>query len=112
MGSSIRELKGEKMSSDLIAVIGMILTNIGFLWGLRKYFDGRISRMYARLDEVKAQTELTYVRKDNCNLLHTATADNLFNTEKRMDVRFDKLELKVENAFTMILNLIKNNKEH
>jgi hypothetical protein len=92
----------------LLTVLGLLLTNAGFLFGMWKYFDARVSRVYARFDEHKKEIEKTYVRMDTCRLLHTSTADNLKGVENRMDVRFDKLEQKVESAFGMILDLLKH----
>jgi hypothetical protein len=99
------------MTGELWTVIGLLLTNAAFLFGMWKYFDARISRVYMRFDEHRTQIEATYVRKDNCALLHSTTVDNLTGVENRMNVRFDKLELKVESAFTMILDLLKNKQE-
>jgi len=95
------------MKGDFWTIVGLLLTNAGFLFGMWRYFDTRLSRVYGRLDEVKADTENKYVRKDNCALLHNNTADNLKGVEERMDVRFDKLEKKVDDSFKLILDLLK-----
>jgi hypothetical protein len=92
---------------DVLTVLGLLITNAGFLFGMWKYFDARITRVYSRLDEVKESVEGTYVRKDTCQLLHTSTAENLKGVEVRMDNRFDKLEKKVEDSFKMILDLLR-----
>ena len=95
------------MKGDFWTIVGLLLTNAGFLFGMWRYFDTRLSRVYGRLDEVKADTENKYVRKDNCALLHNNTADNLKGVEGRMDARFDKLEKKVDDSFKLILDLLK-----
>jgi len=95
------------MPTDFWTIIGLLLTNAAFLFGMWKYFDARIARTYQRFDEHKAEIEATYVRKDNCLLLHANTADNLKGVEMRMDIRFDQLEQKVESAFKMILDLLR-----
>jgi len=95
------------MSGEMIGIIGLLISNAAFLFGMWKYFDARISRVYARFDEHKIEIAGMYVRKDNCQLLHNNTADNLKGVEGRMDIRFDKLELKVESAFGMILDILK-----
>jgi hypothetical protein len=97
-------------SPELWTVIGLLITNAGFLFGMWKYFDARLARVYERFDEHKDEVEGKYVRKDNCSLLHNNTASNLMSIEKRVDERFDKLERKVEESFNMILNLLKGNK--
>ena len=95
------------MKGDFWTIVGLLLTNAGFLFGMWRYFDTRLSRVYGRLDEVKADTENKYVRKDNCALLHNNTADNLKGVVERMDARFDKLEKKVDDSFKLILDLLK-----
>jgi hypothetical protein len=84
------------MNFELIAVIGMLVTNAAFLFGCWKYFDARLTRVYARMDEVRDGIESNYVRKDNCILLHNNTADNLRGLEVRMEKRFDKLDMQIE----------------
>ena len=95
------------MTTELWAVLGLLITNAGFLFGMWKYLDTRVGRVYERLDEVKADVETKYVRKENCSFLHNNTAENLKGVEYRMDIRFDKLEKKVEESFKMILELLK-----
>jgi len=90
------------MDKDSFTIIGLLLTNAGFLFGMWKYFDARISRVYARFDEHKNEISNTFVRKDNCHLLHTTTADNLKGVESRMDIRFDKLENKFDKLMDML----------
>ena len=95
---------------ELWTVIGLLITNAGFLFGMWKYFEGRLSRIYVRFDEHKDEVEGKYVRKDNCSLLHNATATNLTGVEHRMDERFDKLDKKVDESFSLILNLLRERK--
>lgn len=83
------------MHAELWTVIGLLLTNAGFLFGMWKYFDGRISRVYQRFDEHKESVESKFVRKDLCSMVHTNTADHLTQLESRIEKRFDKLELLV-----------------
>jgi hypothetical protein len=94
--------------NNLWTVIGLLLTNAGFLFGMWKHFDSRITRVYSRLDEVKDSVDGTYVRKDTCQLLHTTTSDNLKGVECRINERFNKLEIKVEDSFKMIIDMLKN----
>lgn len=91
----------------LLVIIGLLLTNAGFLFGMWKYFDARILRVYLRFGEHKATIENTYVRQGDCKLLHNNTADNLKGVDSRINIRFDKLESKVENNFAMVLDLLR-----
>jgi hypothetical protein len=84
------------MKGEMIAIIGMLITNAAFLFGCWKYFDARLSRVYTRMDEVREGIEEKYVRKDNCVLLHNNTADNLKGLEARIEKRFDKLDIQIE----------------
>jgi len=95
------------MDKQLWTVIGLLLTNAAFLFGMWKYFDSRLSRVYERFDEHKDHIEDRYVRKDNCKLLHDNTAANLIGVETRIAQRFESLEKKVEDSFKMILEIIK-----
>ena len=95
---------------ELWSVIGLLITNAGLMFGMWKYFDARLARVYMRFDEHKDEVEGKYVRKDNCSLLHSTTATNLIGVERRMDERFDKLEKKVDDSFNMILSLLKDTK--
>jgi hypothetical protein len=94
-------------SKDILTVLGLIATNGALLFGMWKYFDQRISRVYERFDEHKEEIKNEFVKKESCDLLHNNTANNLRGVENRMDARFDKLETKVESAFAMILDLLK-----
>jgi len=95
------------MKGELIAIIGLLLTNAGFLFGMWKYFDTRITRMYARLDDVKDYISDKFVQKEICRVMHTNTSEYLLGVEKRISERFEQLEKKVDNSFTMILDLLK-----
>ena len=88
------------------AILGLLITNAGFLFGMWKYFDARISRVYARFDEHKQSIDCVYVRKDTCQLLHTSTAENLKGVEIRMDGRFDKLEAMLDRIFDKLENKV------
>jgi hypothetical protein len=99
------------MDKGIITIIGLLLTNAGFLFGMWKYFDGRFSRVYGRLDEVKNFAESTYVRRDNCAILHNSTADNLRGMEMRFDDRLDKLDEKIENNFKLVMDMIRDSRE-
>lgn len=90
-----------------ITVFGLLLTNAGVLFGMWRYFDARISRVYIRLDEVKEKAEKDFVRKDLCKMMHDNTTTNLTGLENRISDRFEKLEKKVEESFDMILELLK-----
>lgn len=95
------------MNTEIWSMIGLLITNAGFLFGMWKYFDARLNRVYERFDEHKDTVEEIYVRRDNCTLLHNNTAQNLVGVESRMDIRFDKLEKKVDESFAMIFELLK-----
>jgi predicted negative regulator of RcsB-dependent stress response len=113
----------------LLTIVGLLLTNAGFMFGMWKYFDAKnakteakISRAYERFDEHKKECEAKYVMQNTCKLLHSTTVDNLKGVEGRMDIRFDKveekmrvtndkLEKKIESAFSMILDLLKSKRE-
>lgn len=95
------------MDKDMWALLGILITNAGFLFGMWKYFDTRLNRVYARFDEHKEDVESIYVRKDNCSLLHTNTASTLVGLENRLEVRLDKIDKKLEEAFQMIIDLLK-----
>ena len=81
---------------EWVGLASLLVANAGVNVGIYKYFNSRLDRVYARLDEVKEGVESRYVRKDNCALLHSNTADNLKGMEIRVDIRFDKLEKRIE----------------
>ena len=94
------------MNGQLWTVIGLLITNAGFLFGMWKYFDARITRVYGRLDEVKDSVDEIYVRKDVCQVMHTQTASSLAGLESRIGERFTNLEKEVRDNFKMILNIL------
>ena len=95
------------MDKQLLAVLGLLITNAGFLFGMWKHFDSRLSRVYERFDEHKEHVENKFVQKEHCKISHDSTANNLAGIETRISERFDKLENRVENSFHMILDIIK-----
>ena len=72
-----------------------------------KYFDARVTRVYARLDEVKDSIDNKFVLKENCKILHNNTADNFTSSENRTVIRIDKLEAKVEGMMKEILSILR-----
>jgi len=96
------------MTKDLWTIVGLLITNASFLFGMWKYFDARITRVYERLDTVKKGLDETYVRKESCGILHTSTADNLKSVEGRIKDRLDKFEERMETAVTALDQKITN----
>ena len=96
------------MNEDVYALVGLLITNAGVMFGMWKYFDSRLNRIYQRFDEYKNVTNETYVRKDHCTLLHSTASEYSKNAEARIEIRFDKLEKKIQEAFDMIIDLLKN----
>ena len=95
------------MDKQLWTVIGLLLTNAGFLFGMWKYMDARIGRVFERFDEHKNHIADKYVQKEYCKLLHDTASTNLLGVELRISEKFDKLEKRVESSFQMILDIIK-----
>jgi hypothetical protein len=62
-----------------------MLTVVGF--SIKTYVDvnNKIERNYTRMDEVKGNTEATFVRKDMCKILHEQTADDV--AEIKSDIK-------------------------
>jgi hypothetical protein len=90
------------MTPEMMGWLTIVGTNIATSVGIYKYFNGRLARVYERLDEVKQGQENTYVRKDVCGVMHKETANNLIGSEVRLTARLDKLE----NKFDQIIDLI------
>ena len=84
---------------ELLTIIGLLIANAGFLYGMWKFLDGKIDRVYQRLDEVKD----SFVRKDMCALLHQATVKDIADNVLRIEKSVEKLEGKVEAYFKQIL---------
>jgi len=95
------------MNDGFWTIAGLLLTNAGFLFGMWKYFDARISRVYERLDNVKCFVDSEFIKKEMCRVLHQNSADNFIGVEKRINDRFTQLEKKVDDSFGMILDLLK-----
>ena len=97
---------------EWITIGGFLITNAGFLFGMWKYFDARISRVYQRFDEEMEGIKIGYVQKENCKLLHENTASNLMGLETRIEKRLDKLEIKLEDlikdTLSKMLELVRN----
>ena len=66
--------------------------------------DKKRDRVYQRLDEVKEDAKITFVRKDVCQVMHAALTDKV-----------DKIDKRIENSFTEVFKkideLIRNGKE-
>jgi hypothetical protein len=95
-----------RMTGELWTVIGLLLTNAAFLFGMWRYFDGRISRVYERLDEVKMFSDGKFVEKDMCKVLHDQGSLATTGLETRLSIRMDKLE----NKFDRIIDLLTKEK--
>jgi hypothetical protein len=106
------------MLGEWMGISSLVAVNVASSFGIYKYFQGKIdelslkqdekvARMYARLDEVKDNTEKCFIRKDICGVMHQQTASNLKGLEDRIEKRFDKIELKLEQVFTTITALFK-----
>ena len=90
------------MVAEIATVGGFIITFAATQWGVYKYFNDRISRVYSRFDEHKKEIEDKFVCKTVCEVLHKNTADNLGGLEKRIDARFDKFEQRFQITFDNI----------
>ena len=90
------------MIAEIATAGGFLITFAVTQWGVYKYFNDRISRVYARFDEHKKELDDKYVCKMVCDVLHKNTADNLGGLEKRIDARFDKFEQRFEDTFNNI----------
>jgi hypothetical protein len=87
---------------EIVSIGSLVITFGASQWGIYKYFDTRISRIYERFDEHKKETEAKYVNKDLCKVMHDNNAENLNGLEKRIDARFDKVDQRLEDTFNNI----------
>ena len=72
---------------EWITPVGVI-SLVGLMWKNVKDGDGKISRLYSRLDEVKQDNEDKFIRKDMCELQHKQVNDNFER------VKADLIEIK------------------
>ena len=61
--------------------------------------DTKIGKVYGRIDDMKDK----FVQKDMCKILHEQTANNLTSSEARSEVRFDKLENKIDQILDLLM---------
>ena len=64
---------------------GGVVALVGLMWKLVKDSDGKVSRIYSRLDEIKKDNDEKFTRKDMCQLLHKQISDDL--TEIKTDIK-------------------------
>ena len=95
------------MSGDVIGVGGLLLTNIGVIVGIFKYFNARINRVYERFDEHKKTVENKYVLKEMCKIMHENSSSNLNGLEARINSSFNELKKEVKDNFTVVIDLMK-----
>lgn len=106
------------MMAEYIGLASLVLANVGASVGIYKYFerrldkfnldqDAKVARVYERLDEVKKDSDVRYIRKDICVIQHTQNTDNVKGLEARIEKRFDTLEAKFEGMFNTITTLLR-----
>jgi hypothetical protein len=95
------------MSGDVIGVGGLLLTNIGVIIGIFKYFNARINRVYERFDEHKKEMADKYVLKDLCKIMHENSSSNLNGLETRINNSFNELKKEVKDNFAVVIDLMK-----
>ena len=73
---------------------GGVIALVGLMWNMvrtnGKENEGKISRVYQRLDEVKKYNEDKFIRKDMCELQHKQVNDNFDR------VKADLMEIKLD----------------
>jgi len=95
------------MSGDVIGVGGLLLTNIGVMIGMFRYFNSRIARVFERFDEYKNDINSKFVVKDLCKVMHENNASNLGGLEARLNQRLESLEKKTDDNFKVVIDLMK-----
>ena len=84
------------------AAIGVILTNLGSVIGVLKYFNSRFENLYRDLDVYKKEADTNYVRKDLCKVMHEQSALNIMGLETRLNSRIDKMEEKQDKMLDLL----------
>ena len=57
----------------------------GGLFGVMKWVDGKITRVYGRLDEVKKANDDKYPSREVCILQHKTVDEKLDKIDKKLD---------------------------
>lgn len=98
--SGMRQLDGVQtmILRDWIAMAAMFITFASFMFGLYRYFDGRISAIFRRFDEHKKFTDDNFVRVNTCKILHDVNASNTDKLEKRLEKVDEKLDILIRNG--------------
>lgn len=92
--------------SEIIGLASLIVANAGINIGIYKYFNGRLDRVYSRLDEVKEGIEKKFIQKEICNLMHSKIKEESAAEETRAEKRLDKLEQVVKDNFQELIRLL------
>ncbi len=83
----------------ILAILAFSLNSYLKINKVKDEMDQKINRTYLRLDEVKDKNDLTYTKKDVCEIIH-----------KRVDERLEKIEKltedipKIKVGVDMLLN--------
>jgi hypothetical protein len=91
---------------EIIALSSLIAANAGINIGIYKYFNGRLDRVYARLDEVKEKINIEFVRRDICSVQHAQIKLDSVAEETRVEKRIDRLEQLVKENFQELIRLL------
>jgi len=75
--------------AEIVTTTGVIGL-VGLVWTMVKNSDGKINRIYQRLDEVKKDNDEKFTRKDMCELQHKQVNDNFDR------VKADLVEIKAD----------------
>ena len=83
------EISGLLTNAGLISIFGLLYKlNID----LRKDSDGKVKRLYGRLDEIKEKNDKDYTKKEVCNVIHEQITKDF--TEIKLDLKEIKQDIK------------------
>jgi hypothetical protein len=83
---------------DWMGLFGVLIAFCGILFGIFKYYDGRISAVFRRFDDHKKFTDENFVRITTCKILHDASEGNTGRLERRLDKVDEKLDILIRNG--------------
>lgn len=69
------------MGGGVLAIVGFAIGTHLKVTKVQEDADRKIGRVYERIDETKKDTEIKFVKKDMCDLLHKQTADKVEKIE-------------------------------
>lgn len=99
---------------ELIGIVGLGFTTIGFMWKMSNDIkklaidtsnnlrtmeddqDKKRTRVYERIDEIKKDNDVRFVRKDLCQLTNEVLNEKVDKIDKRLEEGFTKIFEKID----------------